>query len=305
VRLRDKLLAEFPESASGGAGTRTHAAEVIDALVSARLLTSYEEPGAPTGQQIEIAHESLLQAWPRLVRWRTQDADGAELRQQLRQAARLWNDRGRSDDLLWSGTSYRDFSLWRERNTSELTGTEAAFAAAAIRRNTRQRRRRRLAMVAAFAAAVTVAVGASALYRNADRARARAEAETRRAESGRLLILAERDLDRDPTGTLAFVVKSLELADTAAGRLLALRVLQQSPIARIAPIESKTAIVRGFSPNGSCWSPRVSTGSACLTGTVMPRTIIQYRPSDCAGARWVPVSDTLLLIQRNEVRLVH
>ena len=107
VRLRDELVAEFPEASSGGAGTRTHAAEVIDALVAARLLTSYEEPGAPTGQQIEIAHESLLQAWPRLVRWRTQDADGAELRQQLRQAARLWNDRGRSDDLLWSGTSYR------------------------------------------------------------------------------------------------------------------------------------------------------------------------------------------------------
>ncbi len=52
----------------------------------------------------------LLTAWRRLVRWQTQDADGAQVRDQLRQAARLWQERGRSEDLLWSGTAYRDFA---------------------------------------------------------------------------------------------------------------------------------------------------------------------------------------------------
>ena len=61
-------------------------------------------------------HESLLTSWPRLVRWRTQDADGAQLRDQLRQAAQLWRDRRESDDLLWTGTAYREFALWRERH---------------------------------------------------------------------------------------------------------------------------------------------------------------------------------------------
>ena len=85
---------------------------MLDALIGARLLTAYDQPGelAVGGQQIEIVHESLLQAWPRLVRWQTQDADGAQLRHQLRQAAQLWHERGRSEDLLWSGTAYRDFT---------------------------------------------------------------------------------------------------------------------------------------------------------------------------------------------------
>ena len=242
---------------------------------------------------------------PDSSRWRTQDADGAELRQQLRQAARLWNDRGRSDDLLWSGTSYRDFSLWRERNTSELSGTEAAFADAAIRRNTRQRRRRRVAMVAAFAAVVTVAVGASALYRNADRARARAEAETRRAEAGRLLVLAQRDLDSHPTGALAFALKSLELADTAAGRLLAVQVLQQSPVARIAPIDSQTAIVRTFSPDGE-WMATSGFDRVSLFNRNgdKPRTIIQYPSVGVAlvGINF-PSPDMLVSILRGDLRL--
>jgi Carboxypeptidase regulatory-like domain/Novel STAND NTPase 1 len=77
-------LSVFPEVAAPGAGNRAKAAEVVDALVSARLLTAYEEAGEMAGrQQIEIAHESLLQAWPRLVRWQTQDADGEQLRHHL------------------------------------------------------------------------------------------------------------------------------------------------------------------------------------------------------------------------------
>ncbi len=65
---------------------------------------------------LEIAHESLLRAWPRLVRWQTQDADAAQLRDQLRQAAAaVAGAKGRPRDLLWSGTSYREFAVWRER----------------------------------------------------------------------------------------------------------------------------------------------------------------------------------------------
>ena len=75
---------------------RRAAEEVLRELVAARLLTAYET-------SVEIIHESLLSAWPRLVRWQTQDADGAQLRDQLRQAAKAWQDRGRPDDLLVDG----------------------------------------------------------------------------------------------------------------------------------------------------------------------------------------------------------
>ncbi len=72
--------------------------EVLRELVDARLLTTYEihdDDREPT-RRVEIIHESLLANWPRLVRWQTQDADAAQLRDQLRQAARTWDEHDRS-----------------------------------------------------------------------------------------------------------------------------------------------------------------------------------------------------------------
>ena len=107
---RDELLSVFRDSPSD----RDTASDVFDALVDARLLTSYELPateGETSGRRrIEVIHESLLTAWPRLVRWQTQDQDGAQLRDQFRQAVRLWEERGKPDDLLWTGTSFRSTS---------------------------------------------------------------------------------------------------------------------------------------------------------------------------------------------------
>jgi len=67
------------------------------------------------------------------------------------------------------------------------------------------------------------------------------------------------------------------LADTPAGRLLALRVVQQSPVARIVPAASSRYIVRAFSPDGE-WL----AGSDFDRVTLLrrsggePRTLFQY-----------------------------
>ena len=278
VRDREELLSVFPVT-DAAHSSRAEASEVLDALISARLLSAYEPSGELSvgGQQIEIVHESLLQAWPRLVRWQTQDADGEQLRHQLRQAAQLWHERGRSEDLLWSGTAYRDFTLWRERYSGGLTSTEEAFAQAATRRVGRRRVRRRMAVAGAFCVAMLVTIGALGLWRRADQARQRAEMEGLRAEAGRLLALGERDLDRHPTGALAFALKSLELADTAAGRLLALRVLQQSPVARVVPVATSSVIARTFSSDGE-WLAGGGFDRVSLfrRSGGEPRTLVQY-----------------------------
>ena len=87
-----------------GAGftpARAAASEVLRELIDARLLTSYEvrEDEHEPIRRVEIIHESLLANWPRLVRWQTQDQEGAQLRDELRQAARTWDEHGRTDDL--------------------------------------------------------------------------------------------------------------------------------------------------------------------------------------------------------------
>ncbi len=178
---RDELLSVFADdggpTAPATTTSRGQAAEVLEALVDARLLTSYEppsiEPDATSRRRIEIVHESLLTSWPRLVRWQTQDQDGAQLRDQLRQAARLWEERGKPEDLLWTGTSFREYELWRERYAGTLSASEDTFARAMTARTLRRRRQRRIGVAAVTAAALAVAIAMGVLWRQSEGARAR------------------------------------------------------------------------------------------------------------------------------------
>ena len=270
ARDREELLSVFeaaprprglePGSTPSPAGVETpkwirkDATEVLDALIDARLLTAYERPGDEEGKShryVEIIHESLLRAWPRLVRWQAQDEDGALLRDQLRQAAQAWQDRGRPEDLLWSGTAYRDFALWRERYPGGLTATEQAFGEAAARLAGRRRRRRRLA-VGAMITVLALGLGVVATFwRRAETSRRNAEAETLRAEASKLLALGQLELEKFPTAAVAYALKSLELADARDTRLFALRALQRGPTAIVArgrPEEGFGMIDAGFQP---------------------------------------------------------
>ena len=103
----DELLTVFggeraeAETVLRGADRRAAAGRV-------RGRTGRNEPSEPR-RRVEIIHESLLAAWPRLVRWRRRTPRGPLLRDQLRQAAATWEENGRAWDLLWTGTAYQEF----------------------------------------------------------------------------------------------------------------------------------------------------------------------------------------------------
>jgi WD40 repeat protein/DNA-binding winged helix-turn-helix (wHTH) protein len=238
---RGELLSVFGDE-------EEEAGAALDALVDARLLTEYEESGH---RRVEIVHESLLTHWPRLARWRTQDADGAQLRDQLRQAARLWDERGRPDDLLWTGTSLLDYRTWRARYAGGLSSLEEGFAQAMTALANRRRRRRRMA-VAAVVAALAVGLGVvGVLWTRSEAARRQADAEALRAEARGLVALGQAERERNPAAALAYATKSLELVDTEEARLLALRVLQGGPTALTAPTNEQEPPFRvAFSPDG-------------------------------------------------------
>jgi len=219
------------------ASDRKAADAVLSTLIDARLLTSYEVAGADDEDtprnRIEIIHESLLSNWPRLVRWQTQDADSAQLRDQIRQAAQMWEERGRPEDLLWTGTSFGEYRLWRERYEGGVSAQEEEFAAAMVAKAERAKRRRRMVLAAVIA---VLAVGLSvmgALWWQAEKSRQRAEAETLRAEASKLLALGRLELETNPTAALAYVRKSLELADSSGGRRFALEIMWRGPVARV------------------------------------------------------------------------
>ncbi|HEY7817210.1 MAG TPA: WD40 repeat domain-containing protein, partial [Vicinamibacteria bacterium] len=255
---------------------RKAADEVLRELIGARLLTSYED-------SVEIIHESLLSAWPRLVRWQTQDADGAQLRDQLHQAAQAWQDRGRPEDLLWTGTAHRELMLWRERYRGGLTQTEQGFADASTRLAERRRRRKQIVRSALLAAALVVAAVTSSLWRQARK-------ETLRAEAAHLLALGRLELQDRPSAALAYSLASLEHTDSSEARRFAVEALWHGAAAFVLSDNVNTA---DFSPDGQ-W---LATGGV-MSGVRLwarvggaPRTL--GKPDRGSPVQFGPGSDLL------------
>jgi WD40 repeat protein len=240
---REELLSAFPESEAAG--------EVLDRLIDARLLTAYEvegREGEPSHSRIEVVHESLLRAWPRLVRWQSQDQDGAQLRDQLRQAARLWDEKNRTPDLLWSGTALQEFELWQGRYAGKLTALEEEFSRSMVDRGRRRRRVRRGVVTAAFLVLTAFATAITVSRQEAMKSRDEARAETRRAEASKLLTLAQARLADDPTEALAYTMASIEVSDSREARVFAMKTLWEAPPA--LEMVSGGGSVPAFSPDG-------------------------------------------------------
>ena len=137
---------------------------VIDALVDRRLLVSSrqlddDEP------LIEIAHEALATAWPRLGRWLDETHEERLLLAEVEQAATLWSQRGERDEETWTGPALTE-TLRKVESWAVLLPSESRrFLIAGKTRTDRRRRVRRWvtgivagALVAATVVAVLVAV---------------------------------------------------------------------------------------------------------------------------------------------------
>jgi WD40 repeat protein len=301
---REELLSVFEDRVAAG--------EALDELVDARLLTSYEVRGrdGERRDRVEIIHESLLRAWPRLVRWRAQDAEGALLRDQLKQAARLWDEKDRPADLLWSGTSYREYALWRERYRGSLTALEEDFARAMTDRAERQKRRRHAAVLGVIGALVLVLAVIGALLARTNQALEHSVLDEARARASKLVALGRVELGRDPTAAVAYARKSLEMADTIEARLLATEALWRGPTARVLPLPEELDCSRlAFSPDGRLMAcsgfrqnvavfprdgsaPRVLGGHESLADArgvafgAEGRDLLTWAPGDAAVRAW-------------------
>jgi eukaryotic-like serine/threonine-protein kinase len=290
---RDELLSAIPD--------RAGAELVLRQLIDSRLLTSYEvevREGEPARRLVEIVHESLLGAWPRLVRWRAQDEDGALLRDQLKQAAHLWQARGRANDLLWTGGAHQEYLVWRGRYPGALTAIEEDFARAMANRARRRRRLVTLAVSAALVLSTGVAV-AIALSRH------EALVAARRAEAMQLLATAQARLNADPTEALAYATSSLEIAESREARLLALRAFQDSPPAWEMPAGPDRMRAPSFSPDGRFLAAGSETSVVGVWGEAggPPLRLPGHEVIGGSGAVWV--SPNVLVTGSQYGRRVH
>uniref|UniRef100_UPI00374E04F5 nSTAND1 domain-containing NTPase n=1 Tax=Streptomyces dubilierae TaxID=3075533 RepID=UPI00374E04F5 len=101
--------------------------ESLEALVRARLVTLDAET-------VEITHEALLHAWPRLREWIDEDRQGNLLRQRLEEDGRAWEESDRDTSLLYRGSRLEQADTWaRSAGDTFLTRSAVEFLAASLR----------------------------------------------------------------------------------------------------------------------------------------------------------------------------
>ena len=104
---------------------------VIDSFARYRLLLLDRDPDTrePT---IELAHEALLRAWPRLQQWVDEARD--DLRNQRRHAlaAAQWSESGRDPSFLLTGSRLEQTDQWARRSRVMLAPIERDYLAASL-----------------------------------------------------------------------------------------------------------------------------------------------------------------------------
>ena len=100
----------------------THPAqdELVDRLVRSRLVTI--DDGV-----VEIAHEALARAWPRLRGWLEDDIEGQRILHHISATAEAWDILGRPPSELYRGVRLAQALEWQERPHPDLTPTELEF----------------------------------------------------------------------------------------------------------------------------------------------------------------------------------
>jgi serine/threonine protein kinase len=172
-----------------GLSDRSEVARVIDQLVTARLVVVQKRAGG--GGTAELVHESLIERWPTLRRWLDEEQDDAAFLSQIAAAAKQWEGRSRSAELVWHGDLADELRRWLALRPRELPARDRAFADAVLANRARGARRRRRMLIASFALLGAIAAGAiiAVIQVNA----ARQDAERNEMMAARNAALADRN----------------------------------------------------------------------------------------------------------------
>ncbi len=231
----------------------THPAhdELVDRLIRARLVTS--DDGF-----VEIAHEALARAWPRLRSWLDDDIEGQRILHHLSATAEAWDSLGRPPSELYRGVRLAQALEWHEQPHPELTATEQEFLdagadladaeerSAAERARVQSRLIRRLRIVLSGAAILLVlaliagaiaAVQSNRAGRNAAEARDAAETARQAAVSADARRVGARSqLTDDISLSLLLAAAGARLDDSPETRVNLLTALAKRPqLVRSAP----------------------------------------------------------------------
>ncbi|WP_369250316.1 hypothetical protein [Streptomyces sp. R41] len=234
--------------------------EVLERLVRARLLTV-------GGDTVDLAHEALIGAWPRLRGWVDEDRERLRLHRRLTEAAHTWRELNRDGGALYRGVRLTAAQEEFGSRQAELSPLERDFLAASLAAYERSRRaaarttRRLRGLTAGLAVLLCLAVvaGVAAWRQSGVSARQRDEAEARRVAA-----FADTLRATDPRTSMRLALAAWRTADLPETREAMRRAAAQSE----QDAFTQPAQVRAL--NAPYW---LSTDGRILTTVVRDRAV--------------------------------
>lgn len=139
----------------------TDADDVLDKLGNARLVLLAEDT-------VEITHEALINAWPRLQTWLVNDREGQRVHRQLTEATATWNDHDHDPGTLLRGVRLAVMKEWARSHQgashAEQALLDASVAAEDKERAAGLRRVRLMRGLVAVLVVLLVAATTAAVY---------------------------------------------------------------------------------------------------------------------------------------------
>jgi WD40 repeat protein/DNA-binding SARP family transcriptional activator len=262
--------------------------DIVTMLLDARLVTTSRET-------VELSHESLVRAWPRLREWLDDDVAGQRVLQHLAHAADAWNALDRPNDELYRGGRLQTALDWRDGHEPTLTDTEKAFLDASLDRATTERRhleqrieaderraRRLRCIVATLVVLLLTAiggVGATIVQRE------RAERATQVAVVRELTSAAIADLGIDPERAMILAAAAVRRADAVDV------VTKAAAVESLHQAVNASRLVGRISGFGGPvdWSP---AGNLVASGAAEGSGIVQLRTPSGTVVRQINAHDT-------------
>jgi len=289
---RDGKLVRRPVSRSGRDG---RADAVLGALAQGRLVAlSGGSGGCPPGASMvlgddtaEIAHDALLQAWPRLRGWLEEDQSSLILYGQLAEDTAQWRQDGKDSSRL-----YRGVQLAAAREAARvwaadpgrypaLPAAEAEFLRASGRAGTRRRVGRRTLAGALVLLLLAALAGAGLAVRSA---RDDASRQRTAATSARLAGQSAALEATDPVTASLLAGAAWRVAPTAQARYSLLESLAQ-PVRGILSARSGQVTAVASGPGGKTLAAAYKDGTIRLWDTASHRLV--------STATWGGAADAL------------